>query len=47
MEGDAIRSVQKGELSEAAELRWDGASEHHIIVEPPKRTIFERNFHRL
>jgi len=27
MEGDAIMSVQPSELSEAAELRWDSASE--------------------
>jgi len=27
MEGDAILSVQNGEMSEVAELRWDGATE--------------------
>ena len=27
MEGDAILSVQNGELGEVAELRWDGTTE--------------------
>jgi len=36
MEGDAIVSVQIGELLEVAELRWDGATEL-IRVEVPER----------
>jgi len=36
MEGDAILSVQIGELREVAELRWDGAGEI-IRVEVPAR----------
>jgi len=36
MEIDAILSVQRGELLEVAELRWDGASEL-IFGEPPER----------
>jgi len=36
MEGDVILSVQRGELSEVAELRWDCAIEP-IRVEPPER----------
>jgi len=35
MEGDAILSVQSGELREIAELRWDGATEL-IRVEVPE-----------
>jgi len=36
MEGDAILSVQYGELSEVAELMWDGATEL-IRLEIPER----------
>jgi len=36
MEGDAILSVQNGELGEVVELRWDGAIEL-VRVEPPER----------
>jgi len=42
MEGDFILSVQRGELREVAELRWNGAIEP-IRVEVPKRpTITHR-----
>jgi len=34
MEGDAILSVQIVDLSEVAELRWDGAAEL-ILIEVP------------
>jgi len=27
IDGDAILSIQRGELREVAELRWDGATE--------------------
>jgi len=36
MEGDAILSVQLLQLSEVAELRWDGATEL-IQAEVPER----------
>jgi len=36
MEGNAIPSVQRVELGEVAELRWDGATEL-IRVELPER----------
>jgi len=36
MKGDAILTVQRDELSEVAELRWDGAGEI-IRVKGPER----------
>jgi len=39
MEGDVILSVQRGELREVSELRWDGALELIRLEVPERATI--------
>ena len=43
MEIDAILRVQRGELREAAQLRWDGARELIIGEQPERATMTNEN----